>query len=131
MKETSTDGAQFADLAAVVPDRFTVLAGSAPGAYTALCAGARGAILAIACVLPGACLQLLSLVRDRRYDEALACQQRITPLARAVTTGFGIAGLKSALDLSGYEGGAPRPPLGPLAEDAVEKIRVLLHAARS
>ena len=127
LKETSTDGAQFADLAGLVPDTFTVLAGSAPGAYTAFCAGAKGAILAIACVLPEICLDLLALVRAGRHDEALACQQRLTPIARAVTTGFGIAGLKAAMDLAGYDGGDPRPPLGPVAPDAIEKIRALLH----
>ncbi len=127
IKETSTDGAQFAELAAAVPDRFSVLAGSAPGAYTALCAGAAGAILAVACVRPQLCLQLRSLVIDGRYADALAIQQRLTPLARAVTTGFGIAGLKAALDLSGLKGGDPRPPLGPLSSDAIERVRTLLN----
>lgn len=127
IKETTTDGAQFAELAAVVPPRFTVLAGSAPGAYTALCAGAKGAILAVACVRPELCLRLRTLSLDGRYAEALALQQRLTPLARAVTTGFGIAGLKAAMDLSGLTGGLPRPPLGPLPPDAIERIRVLLH----
>lgn len=127
IKETTTDGAQFVDLAAVVPDRFTVLAGSAPGAYTALCAGAAGAILAVACVRPALCLRLRVLALEGRHAEALAAQQRLTPLARAVTSGFGIAGLKAAMDLSGLEGGDPRPPLGRLPADAIEKIRTLLH----
>jgi 4-hydroxy-2-oxoglutarate aldolase len=127
LKETSTDGAQFAELAAVVPPRFTVLAGSAPGAYTALCAGAAGAILAVACVRPAICLRLRALVVDGKYAEALAVQQRLTPLARAVTTGFGIAGLKAAMDLSGLQGGVPRPPLAALSTDAIERIRILLH----
>ncbi len=129
IKETSTDGAQFVDMAALVPDRFTILAGSAPGAYTGMCGGARGAILAIACVLPQLCLQLLALVCAGRHAEALAMQQRLTPIARAVTTGFGIAGLKAAMELAGYTGGDPRPPLAPLAPDGLEKIRTLLHAA--
>jgi 4-hydroxy-2-oxoglutarate aldolase len=128
IKETSTDGAQFADLAAVVPDRFTILSGSAPGCYAALCAGARGAILAVACVAPAACLQLMEWTLSGRLADGLALQQRLMPLARAVTTGFGIAGLKAALDLAGYEGGDPRPPLGPLASEGIEKIRVLLDA---
>jgi len=126
IKETSTDGAQFADLASVVPDRFTIMSGSAPGCYTAMCAGARGAILAVACVAPEACLALMELTLTGRLAEALALQQRLTPLARAVTTGFGIAGLKAALDLAGYDGGDPRPPLGPLAGEGIEKIRTLL-----
>jgi 4-hydroxy-2-oxoglutarate aldolase len=128
IKETSTDGAQFADLAGVVPDRFTILSGSAPGCYAALCAGARGAILAVACIAPAECLQLLQWTLAGRLADALALQQRLTPLGRAVTTGFGIAGLKAALDLAGYEGGDPRPPLGPLASEGIEKIRTLLEA---
>jgi 4-hydroxy-2-oxoglutarate aldolase len=127
LKETSTDGAQFVELAAAVPSGFSVLAGSAPGAYTAFCAGAAGAILAVACVRPALCLRLRALVLEHRYAEALAVQQRLTPLARAVTTGFGIAGLKAAMDLSDLDGGDPRPPIGPLSSDALEKIRMLLH----
>lgn len=128
IKETSTDGGQFAEMSAVVPDRFTIMSGSAPGAYAALCAGARGAILAVACVAPAACIELMALVRAGRFHEALQIQQRLMALARAVTTGFGIAGLKAALDLAGYKGGAPRPPLAPLSRDAIEQIRVLLDA---
>lgn len=127
LKETSTDGAQFAEVAAVVPPGFTVLAGAGPGVYTAFCAGATGAILAVSCVRPALCLRLRALALEGRQAEALAAQQRLTPLARAVTTGFGIAGLKAAMDLSGLEGGDPRPPLGPLTSDAIEKIRVLLN----
>ena len=130
LKETSTDGAQFADLSAAVPARFTVMAGSAPGVYAALCAGARGAILAVACVTPELCLELFEHVRQGRFAQALECQQRLTPLARAVTTGFGIAGLKAAMDLCGLTGGEPRPPLAPLAREGVEKIRSLLDATR-
>lgn len=131
MKETSTDGAQFADVAAAVPDSFTILAGSAPGFYPALCAGARGAILAVACVAPEACLQVVSLARDGRHAEALRLQQRLNPLARAVTSGHGIAGLKAAMDLIGYAGGAPRAPLSPVSREGIEEIRLLLQAIQA
>jgi 4-hydroxy-2-oxoglutarate aldolase len=131
MKETSTDGAQFAELSAAVPERFTVMAGSAPGLYAALCAGAKGGIVAVACVMPETCLELLALVRAGSLAEALALQQRLLPIARAVTSGFGIPGLKTAMTLTGYRGGDPRAPLAPLADDAVEKIRAVLHAIRT
>jgi 4-hydroxy-2-oxoglutarate aldolase len=36
------------------------------------------------------------------------------PVGRAVTSQFGVPGLKAALDLIGYRGGNPRPPLLPL-----------------
>jgi 4-hydroxy-2-oxoglutarate aldolase len=128
MKETSTDAAQFADLSAAVPDGFTVLCGAAPGLLGALAAGAGGAIVAISAIAPAQCLQLLSLARAGRYDEARAIQHAITPLARAVTTGYGIPGLKAALNLAGFQAGEPRPPLAPLAPEAVERIRELLNA---
>jgi len=131
MKETSTDVAQFADLSAAVPDGFAVLCGAAPGVFGALCAGAAGAIIAVAALLPATCLELLALVRAGRHAEALAIQHRITPLARAVTTVFGVPGLKTALNLAGYDAGEPRPPLAAPPADAVERIRALLHAAQN
>jgi 4-hydroxy-2-oxoglutarate aldolase len=123
IKETSTDGAQFADLSAGAPARFTILVGSAPGAYAAFCAGATGAIVAAACVVPEICLELLSLTRAGRHADALQLQQRLTPFARIVTATFGIPGLKAAMDIAGYKGGAPRAPLTPVKADAIEKIR--------
>jgi 4-hydroxy-2-oxoglutarate aldolase len=131
MKETSTDGAQFTDLAAAVPDDFTILCGAAPGVFAALCAGAGGAIIAVCAVMPRACLDLLAHVEAGRYDEALAIQHRITPLARAVTTGFGVPGLKAALELAGFAAGDPRPPLMPVTAEAKHQIRTLLHAVNS
>jgi 4-hydroxy-2-oxoglutarate aldolase len=128
MKETSTDGAQFAELSSAVPASFTVLCGAAPGVFAALCAGAQGAIIAVSALRPSLCLELLAHVRAGEYDKALALQRLITPLGRAVTTVYGIPGLKAALDLTGYCGGLPRPPLPPLPADAVEKIRTLLDA---
>ena len=131
MKETSTDGAQFADVAAAVPESFTILAGSAPGMYPALCAGARGAILAVACVAPAVCLELLSYTREGRHAEALRLQQRVNPLARAVTTGYGIAGLKAAMELVGYVGGDTRRPLPSVSPEGVAQIRLLLQSVQA
>lgn len=78
-------------------------------------------------VFPALCLRLKAAVDEGRHAEALAIQQRLNPLARAVTTGFGIAGLKAAMDLCGLAGGAPRLPLAPVGADAIERIRTLLH----
>ncbi|HEY3884898.1 MAG TPA: dihydrodipicolinate synthase family protein [Vicinamibacterales bacterium] len=131
IKQTSTDGAEFAELSGVVPPEFAILAGSAPGAYTAFCAGAIGAIVALACVLPEPCLMLLQLTRTDRHAEALALQQHLTPLARTVTSGFGIPGLKAAMDYVGYRGGEPRAPLSAAGADALARIGAVVDAARA
>ena len=64
----------------------------------------------------------------RRLDEARALQRRLMPLARSVGTAHGVPGLKAALDLIGYAGGPPRPPLRPVSSEVVEIIRRQLDA---
>ncbi len=102
-----------------------VFVGSAPVFFPALCVGAVGGILAVAQVAPQACVNILNLFKKRKMDEARTLQSRMTPLAKAVTTKYGIGGLKMALDLVGYFGGDPRPPLkrpGKEVEEELEKL---------
>jgi 4-hydroxy-2-oxoglutarate aldolase len=90
-----------------------------------------GGIVAIACVLPDLCVRLLTLVQEGRHDEALLLQRQLTPLARTVTSLYGVGGLKAALDLAGYIGGPPRAPLGPPSPQATETIRAQLAALQA
>jgi 4-hydroxy-2-oxoglutarate aldolase len=106
-----------------------VLAGSASTFFHALCAGCNGAILALAAILPHDCVQLWNLVREGRLDEARALQRRLLPLARSVGAAHGIPGLKAALDLLGFVGGFPRPPLRQVMPETVDAIRNQLEAA--
>ncbi len=131
LKESAPDIALVADFVANTPRDFQVLVGSAPTLYASLCVGAIGGIVALACVTPDLCVRLVELVRERRHDEALTLQRQITPLARSVTSAYGIGGLKAALDLAGYVGGLPRAPLGPASAQAVEVIRTQLAALQS
>jgi 4-hydroxy-2-oxoglutarate aldolase len=128
MKESNADLVQLADTIARTPDEFIVLAGSAPTFYHALCAGADGAVLAVAGVVPDMCVDLFELVRRQRHADALALQRRITPLGRLLGPMHGVAGLKYALDQTGYVGGPTRAPLGTLAPDAQRQIREQLAA---
>jgi 4-hydroxy-2-oxoglutarate aldolase len=59
-------------------------------------------------------------------DEARATQSRMTPLAKSVTTKYGIGGLKMALDLAGYFGGHPRSPLKRPGKEVEEDLKRLL-----
>ena len=47
-------------------------------------------------------------------------------MAHAVTSGFGVPGLKAALDITGYIGGEPRAPLRPAGPEAIAAIRTAL-----
>jgi dihydrodipicolinate synthase/N-acetylneuraminate lyase len=123
VKDSSANLTQIADLVAMTPAGFTVLVGSAPTLYPSLCVGAAGGIVAAACVIPQAIVELYGLARAGKHTEALALQRRITPLAKSVTTTFGVPGLKAAMDLAGYVGGAPRRPLAPATPAMIETLR--------
>jgi 4-hydroxy-2-oxoglutarate aldolase len=128
IKESGSDIGQIAEYVARTPDDFTVLAGSATTLVHALCAGCDGAILALASLAPAECVSMATLVRERRLDEATALQRRLMPLARSVGTTYGVPGLKAALELKGYAGGPPRPPLRPVSSEVVDIIRRQLDA---
>ena len=127
IKETSTDAAQIAAYVdASRGEAFSVLAGSAPAFYAALCLGARGAILAAACVVPRACVELMKAFSQGDHEKARDLQRRMIPIAVAVTSRYGVAGLKLAMDLSGYHGGLPRPPLEEAPAGASDAVRSAL-----
>jgi 4-hydroxy-2-oxoglutarate aldolase len=130
VKETSPELDRLSQFAAVRAERFSVLCGWAPVVYPAIVAGATGAILAVANVLPDETVSLFEHVRAGRHSEALALQRRLTPIAQLVSTTYGVAGLKLALDLAGYRGGPVRAPLLPISDRARAEITQALEAVR-
>jgi 4-hydroxy-2-oxoglutarate aldolase len=125
LKDSNGDIGQVAAVVARVPADFTVLVGAAATLYPAMTVGAAGGIVAVANVVPDVCVRLYDLVRAGKHDEARALQQRLTPLANAVTSGYSIAGLKVAMEIAGYVGGDVRRPLRPAKPEAREVLRRL------
>jgi 4-hydroxy-2-oxoglutarate aldolase len=68
-------------------------------------------------------VNILNLFKKGKMDEARALQSLLTPLAKAVTTRYGIGGLKMALDLAGYFGGNPRSPLKRPGKEVEEELK--------
>ena len=62
---------------------------------------------------PAATCELYRSWKSGRSAEAGRLQERIGPLHKAVVSGTGVPGVKYALDLLGFAGGAPRSPLRP------------------
>jgi len=129
LKDSSGDVANFVEMVRLVGDgaeEFDLLTGHAGVFYASLASGAVGGILAAGCVLPRLCVELYEAARAQQYERARELQRRLAPVARAVTVRFGIGGLKYALDLLGYAGGAVRAPLSPPDEEARREIARLL-----
>jgi len=126
IKDSSGNIGQLSEIVHLSQKGFAVFVGSAPVFFPALCVGAVGGILAVAQVVPEKCVEIQNLFNDRNLDEARALQSRLTPLAKAVTTKYGIGGLKMAMDLAGYFGGNPRLPLKRPGREVEEELKRLL-----
>jgi len=125
-KDSSNDVESFRRTVNLCPADFAVLTGNGTVLLDALRAGATGAILAVGCVVPEVCAEIIRTFNAGEDEHAAALQSKLTPLAAAVTTRFGIGGLKAALDLAGYQGGAVRAPLRAPDESARAEIATLL-----
>lgn len=129
IKDSSAEVAKLRETIRLSPADFAVLTGNGTVLSEALAAGARGGILAVACVATAICLAIFRAVESRDLDRAAALQEGLTPLAKAVTTRFGIGGLKAALEMKGLAGGAVRAPLMGRTELERDEIRRCLEDA--
>lgn len=96
--------------------KFPVMAGAAATLLPAMAAGARGGIIALACAAPKAALAFYRAFAVGDYEKAGTVQRIIARAALAVTSKHGIAGLKGAMELEGFQPGLPRRPLLPLKQ---------------
>ena len=131
IKDSSGNIDLLSDIIHLSKKGFVVFVGSAPVFFPALCIGAAGGILAVANVVPQECVQIQTLFSGKKFDQARTLQSRLTPLAKAVTTKHGIGGLKMAMDLAGYFGGDPRPPLKRPGKEAEEELKRMLLGLKS
>jgi len=102
---------------------FNVLAGSANFFYPSLHLGAPGGVLSLANVLPGPCCDIYRLFTQGKYDDAKELSFRLARLNQAISGAWGVAGVKAAMDITGFKGGQPRHPLQGLSDEARERVR--------
>jgi len=129
MKDSSNDIEKFGETVNLVGQDFAMMIGNGTVFSEALRGGARGGILAVGCAVPDLCLEIYRAVQSNDVAHASALQERLTPLARAVTKTYGVGGLKSAMEMAGYVGGTVRAPLRLPNEEARAEIKSLLRDA--
>lgn len=126
IKDSSGNVSSLGELIPRVSPQFSVLLGAGSVFLQGLITGAQGGILGLATVAPALCVKLYNLFLENKLDEARKLQLALVPLNKALTQIYGIPAIKYALDLLGYSGGPPRPPLLPLDEKGKKHIRTLL-----
>jgi 4-hydroxy-2-oxoglutarate aldolase len=110
---------------------FQIAAGSAQVLLGSLNAGASAAVLAFAAAAPTACFEVFAAWKDGNEKLAEEKQQRIVAAAQRVAGGFGVPGVKYAMDLNGYYGGNARLPLLPLTQAEKDEIATMMRDLRN
>jgi 4-hydroxy-2-oxoglutarate aldolase len=103
-----------------------VLAGSASYFLELLKAGGTGGVLSLANLFPEVCAKLYRLFREGKGEEAEELNRSLVALNKDVSGAFGVAGVKAAMDLTGFSGGVPRKPLLPLTGEQIETLKASL-----
>ncbi|CAG0924984.1 unnamed protein product [Notodromas monacha] len=73
--------------------------------------GCVGTVSALANIIPEVVCKTFSLAKCGSWDDASALNRRLIQPNMAVTSQFGVAGLKAVMDAYGYYGGSVRRPL--------------------
>ena len=129
VKDSTGNVIQLGEFLNQVDSDFSILVGTASALYGALTLGCVGGVLALANVTPETCVKIHGLVQEGDYKAAQQIQLKMIPVNKAVTAIYGIAGLKTALDMLGYFGGEPRAPLLPSSDEAKTAIENILKQA--
>ena len=106
---------------------FSILAGSANFFLPSLVMGAVGGVLSAANFFPQACCRLYEIFHQGNMEKAKELQQAILRINREVSGKYGVAGVKAAMDFTGFSGGEPRLPLLPLSSTDREIVRLALE----
>ncbi|MDW8327899.1 MAG: dihydrodipicolinate synthase family protein [Anaerolineales bacterium] len=129
LKDSGSDITKFGQMVHETPPEFQILAGSAGFFLAALAVGGVGGVMATANIAAAQLHELYTNFRVGNLEAARAVQLPLIEVNAAVTVRYGVAGLKAAMDMLGYYGGPPRPPLLPLNEDEKATLRGILVKA--
>jgi len=129
MKDSGGNLAKMAFVVREAPQDFQMLAGSAGFMLPALSVGAVGIVPALGNFAASMLRELMDRFLAGDLEQARALQLRAVEANTAVTTRFGVPGLKAALDMLGYYGGPVRSPLQPLTQEESSTLSDILQRA--
>ncbi|OGO20891.1 MAG: hypothetical protein A2Z14_04135 [Chloroflexi bacterium RBG_16_48_8] len=129
MKDSGGDVTRIGYLVKNTPDDFSIFAGSAGFYLGALAVGAVGLIGALTNIAAPDLAQMVEHFQNGQLEKAREIQLRLIAPNYAVTSRFGVAGLKSAMEMIGFYGGPVRSPLLPLSIEEKSELRKILSEA--
>ncbi len=131
MKDSAGSIPQLVEFKSVIDkNEFNLLVGTASAWYPALAIGIEGSIMALANCSPEECIEVQEYFDKGDWEKSREIYERMFPVNKAVTGTYGIAGLKHACNLLGFNGGLVRKPLLQLKEDEKNKVKDILGKAK-
>lgn len=126
LKDSGGNIAKMAQIIHEAKEGFQVLAGSAGFLLPALSVGAVGGILALANIAPQESINIFDSFNAGDLKKAAEMQRKVIKLNAAITRGWGVPALKSAMDYQGMYGGPCRKPIQALEKEKIKELKILL-----
>lgn len=90
--------------------------------------GANGACMWLGNVAPSLCMEIMQMGLEGKFSETRPLQAVASRLDQTIIR-YGVAGVKAALDILGYEGMRPRAPLPGVSKQGRREIAAVLDYA--
>lgn len=131
LKYTEYNLLRLFEFIAEVKGRIPVLNGSDAMTFTNLEFGGSGAIIGVSNLAPELSSRLYDEFRRGNLKGAREFQTRLLPFIEAMGVGQFPAGLKEAMNLSGYKVGGTRDPVPPLLPTEKRAVKAILARAKA
>jgi 4-hydroxy-2-oxoglutarate aldolase len=130
IKDSSSNIIKMSQLLSSFP-KFQVFCGTGSAFLPFLSIGAVGGVMALANIAATPLRFLLDAFKENRQEDAIHIQRDLVDINTFVTSGFGVPGLKYAMDKTGFYGGPTRLPLLPLSSNEMLQIDPVLDKLKS
>ena len=126
VKEASTDVRKIGEIREQCPPDFGVWSGNDDLTVPVMSLGGAGVISVVSNVAPGLTLDMTAAALNGDFDTAAALQTALAPLCRALFREVNPIPVKAAMEILGFDCGAPRRPLTPATEETRRILKKLL-----
>ena len=127
IKDSSGDLTQFAEYIRLCPPGFRAFMGRDSLIFAGVAHGAAGAVAASANVVPELAVSIYDAARAHDLTRGRELQRLLSPLRAAFGLGTFPVVIKEAMQIIGLPAGPTRGPVGPLSDDARERLRGILN----
>ena len=118
------------DMVRTCGDRGMVYAATDEMIHSCFAVGADGAISAILALFPRLSVRMWDLTQAKRYDEALAIQDKLFPLWKIVRGPQFPARMKAAAKLLGRDAGQCKSPMSDVPQETVDRMADILKSVK-